>query len=131
MDIIAALEAELAEDRYGPLREHLAVNDDHLLEQLVKMRKSKHLTQDEVAARMHRSKTAVSNFERLGSDPHLSTIRRYAAAIGGRIVTRLDDFDSEVLDTEVDAIVSVSIKVPKSGNLPETRQSPAGVWETV
>lgn len=130
MDVIAALEAELAKDRYGPLREHLAVNDDQMLEQLVKMRKMKHLTQDEVASRMHRSKTAVSNFERLGSDPHLSTIRRYAAAVGGRIVTRLEDFDSEMVGADAVAF-DVSITVPKNANLPTTHSSPAGVWETV
>ena len=96
MDARDALEAALAEDPYTPLREHLACNDDHLIEDLVAMRKAKGLTQDEVAARMNRSKTSVSNFERLGADPHLSTIRRYAAAVGGRITTRLSDFDEEL-----------------------------------
>ncbi|MEV1168744.1 hypothetical protein [Nonomuraea sp. NPDC049784] len=35
---------------------------------------------------MGRSQPAVSDFERLGGDPHLSTIRRYALAIGVEVI---------------------------------------------
>ncbi|QTF81749.1 hypothetical protein SEA_BEEGEE_46 [Gordonia phage BeeGee] len=93
MDIIAQLEASLGEDEYARLRDRLATNDDDLIENLVVLRKTKLLTQDEVAERMNRSKTAVSNFERLGADPHLSTIRRYAAAVGALIETKVSDYD--------------------------------------
>lgn len=92
-DLISALEGELAADPYGRLHERLAQNDDELLEALVVLRRTKKLTQDQVAERMGRSKTAVSNFERLGADPHLSTIRRYAAAIGALISTGVEDYD--------------------------------------
>ncbi|QNJ91441.1 helix-turn-helix transcriptional regulator [Mycolicibacterium fluoranthenivorans] len=67
------------------LRDALAESDHELLEQLVALRKRKGLTQQVVAERMKRDKAAVSNFERLSSDPHLSTIRRYAAAIGAYV----------------------------------------------
>lgn len=80
-------------DEYGTLRDRLADADDCLLEELVTLRKQKRLTQEEVALRMGRSKTAVSNFERLGSDPHLSTIRRYAAAIGALVTHQVRDYD--------------------------------------
>ncbi len=94
MNPIDALEAQLAEDPRGQLREQLAANDDNLLESLVKLRRAKGLTQDMVAQAMNRSKTAVSNFERLGADPHLSTIRRYAAAVGAMIHTIVEDYDA-------------------------------------
>lgn len=82
------------DDEYAMLRDRLADADDHLLEELVILRKCKKLTQSDVAKAMQRSKTAVSNFERLGSDPHLSTVRRYAAAIGALITHTVDDYDS-------------------------------------
>lgn len=82
------------EDEYAMLRDRLADADDHLLEELVILRKCKKLTQSDVAKAMQRSKTAVSNFERLGSDPHLSTVRRYAAAIGALIIHKVDDYDN-------------------------------------
>ncbi|MDO3200606.1 helix-turn-helix domain-containing protein [Mycobacteroides abscessus] len=78
------------------LATRLAEADDELLEQLVLMRKSKNLTQEDVAKRMNRHKAAVSNFERLSTDPHLSTIRRYAAAIGAAITHEVHDFEVEL-----------------------------------
>jgi len=92
-DLEAALGLDV-EDDYAKLRARLADADDRLLEDLVIMRKCKRMTQSDVAELMQRSKTAVSNFERLGSDPHLSTIRRYAAAVGALITHTVDDYDS-------------------------------------
>ncbi|WP_169953777.1 helix-turn-helix domain-containing protein [Microbispora sp. H11081] len=59
--------------------------DMDLIETLVQIRKEQGLTQADVAERMGRSQPAVSDFERLGGDPHLSTIRRYALAIGAEV----------------------------------------------
>jgi transcriptional regulator with XRE-family HTH domain len=109
MNPMEQFEAEIrGSDPYADLHDHLARNDDRMLDDLVAMRKKKGLSQDVVAARMNRSKTAVSNFERLGADPHLSTIRRYAAAIGAHIQTQVADFDA----TNEDAVfVFSSVKV--------------------
>ncbi|NUW46224.1 helix-turn-helix domain-containing protein [Nonomuraea rhodomycinica] len=64
-------------------RENAAIDRDmRLIETLVGIRRQRGMTQAEVAERMGRSQPAVSDFERLGGDPHLSTIRRYALAIG-------------------------------------------------
>ncbi|CAM3070582.1 transcriptional regulator [Mycobacterium intermedium] len=90
----AGLDPDSADYR---LREALAQEDSELLEKLVQLRKDKGLTQQAVAERMHRDKAAVSNFERLSSDPHLSTIRRYAAAIGAIVTHGVADF--EVLES--------------------------------
>ncbi|MFI6595042.1 helix-turn-helix domain-containing protein [Nonomuraea sp. NPDC050536] len=68
-------------------RENAAIDRDmRLIETLVTIRKQRHLTQAEVAERMGRTQPAVSDFERLGGDPHLSTIRRYALAIGVDVI---------------------------------------------
>lgn len=67
-------------------RESAAVERDvRLIEILVGVRKTLGLTQAEVADKMGRSQPAVSDFERLGGDPHLSTIRRYALAVGAEV----------------------------------------------
>jgi transcriptional regulator with XRE-family HTH domain len=129
MDAIDALEARLAGDPYTPLREHLALNDDQLLEDLVAMRKAKRLTQEQVAGRMNRSKTAVSNFERLGADPHLSTIRRYAAAVGARVTTRVSDFDEE-LDEQMPT-ETLSMAVPKTDTSTRSQSRHSDTWVLV
>jgi transcriptional regulator with XRE-family HTH domain len=59
--------------------------DMDLVESLVQVRSDLGLTQKEVAKRMGVSQPTVSDFERLGGDPHLSTIRRYALAIGAEV----------------------------------------------
>lgn len=67
------------------LAEALAEADDSLLETLVRIRIALGMTHEQVAERANRSTTWVKNFETLGADPHLSTIRRYACALGVRI----------------------------------------------
>jgi transcriptional regulator with XRE-family HTH domain len=67
-------------------RENAAIDRDmRLVETLVNVRRQRGLTQAEVAERIGRSQPAVSDFERLGGDPHLSTIRRYALAVGADV----------------------------------------------
>lgn len=88
MDAYGQIATELDIDLDDPeeqLARDLAQEDDRLLEQLVAYRRALGVTQQDVANALGRHKSAVSNFERLGADPHQSTIRRYAAAIGVRI----------------------------------------------
>jgi transcriptional regulator with XRE-family HTH domain len=66
--------------------------DLDMLSDLVEMRHASGLTQEQVAERIGRNKSAVSRFERLDSDPRLSTIRRYARAVGAVIEHRVSDF---------------------------------------
>ncbi|MGW5157436.1 hypothetical protein ACWEPN_18360 [Nonomuraea wenchangensis] len=54
---------------------------------------------------MGRSQPAVSDLERLGGDPHLSTIRRYALAIG------VDVFHSVSVPGEVSQTSSTPAKI--------------------
>ncbi|WP_106539951.1 helix-turn-helix domain-containing protein [Haloactinopolyspora alba] len=60
----------------------LVREDVDLLSELRDRRKASGLTQAEVAERLGVTQETVSAFERLGNDPRLSTVRRYAAAIG-------------------------------------------------
>jgi transcriptional regulator with XRE-family HTH domain len=114
-------------DDYGKLRDRLVHQDDSLLEALVAMRKDKRLTQDQVAERMGRSKTAVSNFERLGSDPHLSTIRRYAAAVGALITHRVEDYD----DCRADLNGPLTVTVRSSAMRQSTAIAVEAIYEPV
>lgn len=79
------------DDRDERLGVELAQADTGLIEALVALREHKRLRQRDVAARMGRDQAAVSNFERLGADPHLSTVRRYARAVGARVVHEVTD----------------------------------------
>lgn len=55
---------------------------------LIQARKACGLTQKDVAGAMETTQSAVSDFERGGTDPHLSTLQRYARAVGARLVVR-------------------------------------------
>lgn len=63
----------------------LVENDMRLIESLIQMRKDSGMTQDQVAEILGRSQASVANFERLGNDPRLSTIRRYAMAVRAHV----------------------------------------------
>ncbi|OBA88778.1 hypothetical protein A5633_08390 [Mycolicibacterium elephantis] len=70
----------------------LARNDLEMLADLVRLRQELGLTQEDVAKVIGRDKSAVSRFERLDSDPRLSTVRRYARAVGALIEHRVTEF---------------------------------------
>ncbi|GLW52387.1 helix-turn-helix domain-containing protein [Kitasatospora phosalacinea] len=57
----------------------------NLIQSLVIHRKRCSLTQKDVAKAMETTQSAVSEFERLAGDPKLSTIMRYARAVGMKI----------------------------------------------
>jgi transcriptional regulator with XRE-family HTH domain len=128
MEGLAELHAAAGIDPNAPeyqLRKALARADSSLLNDLVRMRKDKGLTQQIVAERMNRDKSAVSNFERLGIDPHLSTIRRYAAAIGAAVTHQVKDVQgvgqvafedtiTEIFDQSLDVI---ALQIRPDGDL--------------
>jgi transcriptional regulator with XRE-family HTH domain len=71
--------------------ESLVQDHEHMLRALVAHRKKHHLSQDAVADRMGVSQPTVAAFERYDSNPTLSTIRRYAVAVGARLSTEVID----------------------------------------
>jgi transcriptional regulator with XRE-family HTH domain len=62
-----------------------------LLDDLVARREAMGLSQTEVAARMRTSQSAVARLEGRRADLRVSTLERYAAAVGLRIDWRLAD----------------------------------------
>lgn len=60
-----------------------------LLMDLVAQRRAAGLSQTEIAARMHTSQSAVARLEAGQVDVRISTLERYAAAIGSRITWQL------------------------------------------
>jgi predicted transcriptional regulator len=58
--------------------------------QLTSLRRELGLSQVEVAARMGTSQSAVARFEAGDLDVRLSTVERYATALGGTLEWRID-----------------------------------------
>ncbi|MEF2977281.1 helix-turn-helix domain-containing protein [Subtercola sp. YIM 133946] len=63
----------------------LVRRDREFLRSLVKVRESQGFTQQEVADRLGITQPSVASFERYDSDPKLSTVRRYALAVGALV----------------------------------------------
>lgn len=76
---------ELAEDDPSlPSRVAAALERRELARQLADRRRDVGLTQAELASRMHTSQGQVTRFES-GADTRLSTVARYAAAVGMKV----------------------------------------------
>lgn len=66
-----------------------------LISWLVRIRIDSGLRQSDVATTLGTSQSAVSDFERLGADPRISTVQRYGRALGTRLTFELDGFACE------------------------------------
>ena len=106
------------ENKLQRLAGDLVRADRDLLAGLIKVRRHRKLRQVDVAELLGVNQSAVAGFERLGGDPRLSTIRRYALAVGARVehrVIRADDWHvtmpspPAVSPTEKDVPVSMSV----------------------
>lgn len=82
-----------------------AREDQRLVLRLIELRKEKGVSQEELAARLGISQASVSAFERLGNDPRMSTVRRYARALGV-LVRHIVNSDTECGDSHYLAHVS-------------------------
>jgi len=69
----------------------MARRRQELVTELVEHRRAAGLSQAEVADRMGTSQPAVARLEAGGVDARLSTLERYAAAVGRRLELRLGD----------------------------------------
>ena len=75
----------MSERRHGPLLpgfKEMAERRQVLVAELVELRVAGGLSQTEVAARMGTSQSAVARLESGQADVRLSTLERYAAAVG-------------------------------------------------
>lgn len=75
----------------------LVDQDEALLDDLIKIRKD-NFTQAEVAGKLGVKQSTVAAFERYGNDPKLSTIRRYAHAIGALVAHKVEPDSGQLLD---------------------------------
>lgn len=66
-----------------------------LLDELVSLRKRAGLTQTDVARLMGVRQPTVSQFETESSDPRISTLQRYARAVGSQVVWRVASWTSD------------------------------------
>lgn len=78
----------LGTDPHDP-RVRAAVEDasdaERLVDTLIEMRVDQGITQVDVSERMETTQSSVSKFETAGGDPRLSTLQRYARAVGARL----------------------------------------------
>ena len=71
--------------------EALADGSDALIERLVERRRELGLSQTDVAARMGTSQSAVARLEAARSDTRVSTLERYATALGSSLYYAVGD----------------------------------------
>lgn len=102
--------------------------DAHMdtIDTLVAVRTGRGLTQSEVARRMETTQSAVSHFERLGGDPRLSTLMRYARAVGARarVTVAIDGEGLEPIPAQVTSETSWDSE-------PDPSETIEGPWEPV
>lgn len=67
----------------------LARQDRHMRSDLVRIRRQNDMTQKDVAAALGITPQAVQKMERYDADPKLSTLRRYANAVGAVVEHRV------------------------------------------
>jgi DNA-binding XRE family transcriptional regulator len=77
-----------------PDRVAAALGRRELLRQLAEQRRRLGLTQVELARRMHTSQAQITRLES-GADTRLSTIERYAAAVGATVTWHLEPGPAE------------------------------------
>jgi ribosome-binding protein aMBF1 (putative translation factor) len=87
------IEASTAENPDFPRLVEAAQQRRRLLRSLGDMRRSLRMSQTAVAAKMATSQSQLGRLEAGEADPRLSTIERYAAALGKRIEWDLADAD--------------------------------------
>jgi transcriptional regulator with XRE-family HTH domain len=71
--------------------EQLVESHYELMKSLIALRKKKGLSQETVGERMGISQPGVAAFEAMDSNPTLSSVRRYAHAVGARITHQIID----------------------------------------
>ncbi|MFD7062735.1 helix-turn-helix domain-containing protein [Streptomyces sp. NPDC059906] len=89
-DLDVFIEEELANPEFEAAFED-ARSRSSLLRRMVTRRKARRISQATVAERMETTQSAVSELESGSTDPRLSTMQRYARAIGCRLDVRLRD----------------------------------------
>lgn len=111
-----------------------ALIEDHeaLRAALVALRTKHGLSQVVVAERMGVSQPTVAGFERYDANPTLSTLRRYALAVGARFRTTVIDDCVEAHSSFVSVVTGVAFRAaPASRPLTVSSWAPAASQTTV
>jgi len=110
----------------------LAREDQQLLARLIELRKAR-MSQEKIAEAMGISQATVSAFERLGNDPRLSTLRRYARALGVMVRHHVDPDALDCHDSHYIAHVSergvTSMPTAAAALRSFSATRPSAVWE--
>ena len=88
-DLDRSIRRRMATNADYPHLVEVALDRRHLLRALATERERRHIPQQAVARRMKTSQPAVARIESGEVDVRLSTVQRYAAAIGKRVRYRL------------------------------------------
>ena len=110
------LDALLGIDPNDPeqaLADRLVQADDALLDALIAERKRRKLTQSDVGTAMGVTQSAVARIEAGERDPHLSTLRRYALAVGAEVRHIVKPFDPKAVHRQrINGMLAASPRVP-------------------
>lgn len=105
--------------------QELAKNDYLLLRDLIQTRIDSGLKQKDVAAMLGISQQAISKFEKLDSDPRLSTIRLYAHAVGALIAHVVEKDNGQLLSMGDGWVQAKFTAHVSSTSLPDIANVPA------
>lgn len=90
----------------------LGEQDEALLDRLVALRKASNKSQQEVAEAMGISQSAVARIESGERDPRLSTLRRYAHAVGAVVAHTVEKYEHQRLaETDLHSLTPVPDRV--------------------
>lgn len=63
-------------------------------------RRSEGVTQVQIAERLNTTQSSISEFERIGGDPRIQSLQRYARAMGYRVRLELEKVSAEPLNQD-------------------------------
>lgn len=109
---------------------YLAREDRHLKTELVRLRRDRGLTQQDVADLLGISQQAVQKLERYDSDPKMSTLARYANAVGALVAheVEFDAGQSLAPAPKASMITSTTNVIDLVPYLARRKPAPGGGW---
>lgn len=93
---------------------------------LVQLRKSQGLSQQDVADRLGISQASVAAFERYDNDPKLSTLRRYAHAVEALVAHAVVHDDGQLVAGDNWVTISFAPVVSKTTHVPSVTEHAFG-----
>ena len=104
----------------------LEESDSRLIRDLIELRVRLGLSQQDLADRLDIAQSTIASFERYDNDPKLSTIRRYAHALGALVSHSVEEGElPRTHDWYADATLSFSMRVSMK------REAPGKGWSDV